>query len=176
MNRNKPIQVLTLTLCLLGRVIPHPWNMTPTITLSLITTQTLGRLASILVTLLGFFIADLVLASLQHHAILGSWSLFTYSGLLFITLLASYWPTQTNQQKIGLLFIASLGFWLWTNLGCWITMPEYSKNLTGLCQCYGAALPFLKNQLLGDGLWYAALSFLLSFTTTNSSIATQQLG
>lgn len=48
---------------------------------------------------------------------------------------------------------ASLAYWLWTNLGVWLTSGIYAKNLAGLANCYVAALPFLQNAMLGDLIW-----------------------
>jgi hypothetical protein len=56
---------------------------------------------------------------------------------------------------------ASFGFWLWTNLGVWLLSGLYPKTTAGFFECYIAALPFLRNGLLGDIVWITAILFLL---------------
>ena len=163
MKPSKSLRSIALTLAVIGRVMPHPWNMTPTLTLSLLCGQHFKRAYAIALTLLGLALSDAVLALIQHHSIFGTWSLFTYTGMLAITALSSTYSCHNYKQNILMLLSASLFFWLWTNFGCWLSMPEYSKNILGLIQCYSLALPFLKNQLYGDMLWYSALTFLLSY-------------
>jgi hypothetical protein len=55
------------------------------------------------------------------------------------------------------ILCSSLGFWIWTNFGVWATSGLYSKTLTGLGECYIAALPFLLNSLIGDMIWGLAI-------------------
>ena len=156
-DRNPP-KYLIILFAVCGRLIPHLWNMTPTLSLSLLSGRLFKTWQAITLTLFGMLVSDALLAILQHHAILGSWSLFTYSALLITTLAARYFSHNSWRSRIVLLLSSSLFFWLWTNFGCWLQMPLYPKNLFGLLQCYSAALPFLQHQLLGDAVWFSALS------------------
>ena len=139
-------------LAILSRLLPHPNNLTPIITSSVFNGLNLKRYQALIFTLLGFFFTDCVLALWQHHAVLGSWSLFSYSGLLIITLLAKKMPSHRPPLTLLCILGYSLGFWCWTNLGCFLTMPEYAFSWYGFTQCYIAAIPFLKNQLAADTL------------------------
>ena len=156
-DRNPP-KYLIILIAVFGRLIPHPWTMTPTLSLSLLSGRLFKTWQAIALTLLGMLVSDSLLAILQHHTILGSWSLFTYSALLITTVAAHYIPHHSWRSRILLVLSSSLFFWLWTNFGCWLQMPLYQKNLFGLLQCYSAALPFLQHQLLGDMLWFSALT------------------
>jgi hypothetical protein len=49
-------------------------------------------------------------------------------------------------------------FFILTNLGVWALTPLYPKTLSGLSECYVAALPFFRNTLAGD-LLYSGLLF-----------------
>jgi hypothetical protein len=51
---------------------------------------------------------------------------------------------------IGSSLAASVAFFLVTNLMCWRIGLGYSPDLAGLTHCYGQALPFFRNTLLGD--------------------------
>lgn len=55
------------------------------------------------------------------------------------------------------LLACSLIFFAASNFAVWAFSGMYSADLTGLLQCYAAALPFLKNTIAGDLLWAAAL-------------------
>ena len=71
------------TIAILGRIIPHLPNATPLTSLSLVAGALLTRPKALFVTFLALFLSDSLLAYLYHYPILGSWSLFTYSGFCF---------------------------------------------------------------------------------------------
>jgi hypothetical protein len=136
----------------IGRAIPHPPNVTPLVSLSLLAGMRFAKLYAITITLLSLFLSDCLLAFFQGHSIFGFWSWFTYSGFLFIVLGTAFFKKQTNIASIIILTLCSaLGFWLWTNLGSWYVM--YPHHLSGLMDCYIAGLPFLRNALIGDLIW-----------------------
>lgn len=141
----------------LSRILPHPANMTAMTSVSLLAGVQFSRLQSLIMIVFSLLLSDLVLAYAYGYSILGSWSLFTYSGFLLIAFLSSFVKKINNLRLFGLLICSSLGFWLWTNFGTWLCSGLYSKNLTGLSACYIAALPFLRNQLIGDVAWMLVL-------------------
>lgn len=53
----------------------------------------------------------------------------------------------------------SVFFFLVTNLGSWVLMPQYSADLSGLIASYTAALPFFKNSIISAVL-YSSLMFV----------------
>jgi hypothetical protein len=159
MKKNKNIAYLFAMFAVITRIIPHPYNLTSTITASVFSGVNFSRRKALCITLAGLFISDVALAIIQQHAILGSWSLFTYSGLVGITLLAKKTPHHKPVKSIVYVLGYAGLFWLWTNLGCFISMPEYPKNIVGLYTCYYNALPFLKNQLLGNLIWWTVLNY-----------------
>ena len=57
---------------------------------------------------------------------------------------------------LGGTVLASILFFLTTNLAVWAFGTMYSHNLTGLMECYAMAVPFFKNSLLGD-LFYTGI-------------------
>ena len=175
MKRNT-FNLLIISTLILGRIIPHPYNMTPTITFALLSTQLFSRRHAIAVSLLCFILSDAILALLQHHSVWGTWSLFTYSAITLIAYTSSITQNDKNLKLFKLLIYSSLGFWLWTNLGCWITMPTYSKDIHGLLLCFTLALPFLKNQLIGDSLWLMATLGALHHFKKHTSLNRQLKG
>lgn len=60
-------------------------------------------------------------------------------------------PNMTS-ALVGAAF-SSVVFFLITNAACWLTMPEYSKDLSGLLNSYAAGLPFFRGTFVGDLLF-----------------------
>ena len=153
MKTQTRIKILMVIIALFGRLIPHPFNMTPTAAFAARSGQLFKRRHALLISLGSFFLADITLALWQHHAVFGSWSVFTYSALAMMTFCAHTTAQWSRSSQWLFVIGGSLGFWLWTNFGCWLSMPEYPLSLAGLLSCYARALPFLSSQLLGDSLW-----------------------
>ncbi len=51
----------------------------------------------------------------------------------------------------------SIAFFLLTNAGHWFFTTMYPKSMGGLIECYGMAIPFLRNTLVGNVFWSAML-------------------
>lgn len=149
--------LLWISIAIISRIIPHPWNITANTALALSTGWLFSNNHALALSLLSFCIADCILAIIQHHPIFGYWSLFSYSGIGAITLAGQLLSRKLKTQHGMLLVSSSIGYWLWTNLGVWLTTTTYSNNLAGLIDCYSMALPFLKSSLIGDSLWFSAI-------------------
>lgn len=61
-------------------------------------------------------------------------------------------------RLIGTSLGASVLFFLITNFGSWLTLPMYSKDISGLMASYTAGIPFFQNTVVGD-LFYVMLFF-----------------
>lgn len=59
----------------------------------------------------------------------------------------------TMLSALGGAMIGSVAFFLITNAACWLTMPEYSKDFSGLLNSYAAGLPFFRGTFVGDLLY-----------------------
>lgn len=149
----------------LGRLLPHPPNVTPMTSIALFGGSQLGRALGFAVVMISMILGDIGLAYLMGYQAFGAWSLFTYTGFAAIILAGSWLrSTPSALRTLGFLLGSSLGFWLWTNFGLWAVGGEgalYPRTMEGLVACYVAALPFLRNALAGDLIWGAAL--FLSF-------------
>ena len=149
MPNNKKLAILFILIGILGRIIPHPANVTPITNLCIFSGRKLSRVLAMMTILITMAISDILLALIKGYPAFGSWTLFTYSGFIAITLL--------YRGPIMLVVLsATLGYWLWTNFGVWwlgMLTTHYTHNLNGLIACYIAALPFLRNALLGNLLW-----------------------
>ncbi len=135
-----------------ARLIPHPPNLTPITAMALFGGAHFpdARLA-FLVTGAALLLSDLVLG--LHNLIpvvYGSLALIVGIGL-----------TLRRRRRVlpiaGAALASSLLFFVVTNFGVWALTSLYPKTLAGLLACYAAALPFVRNTLLGDMLYTAVL-------------------
>lgn len=144
------IALLAIAIAVIGRIIPHPPNATPLAALAILSGYALRKSWAILITLLSLVISDAILSLFNHYSVFGSWSLFTYSGFL----LMSYWAPTQGLKNVGIYtFFATVAYWLWTNLGSWMIGSLYGHTAQGLLGCYIAALPFLRNALIGTFIY-----------------------
>lgn len=138
-----------LVLLVCARCVPHIANFSPVIALAVLAGAVFSRRVAVGIMLTGLFFSDCVLSYLYGYPILGSWSVFVYSGLGFCTLLGTAIPRSSGFPRYFLTTVCSgFGFWLWTNLASWWSM--YAHSFSGVVQCYVAALPFLQRTLLGS--------------------------
>lgn len=152
--------ILWLLFAVVGRIIPHPPNITPFTNLSLIAGTKLNLLNANILVLLGLFISDMMLAWLYGYPLFGYWTLFGYSGFLFCTWVGKKFSNMPSLKNwLLLLATLSVGYWLWTNLGVWLLSGFYAHTWEGLWFCYYMALPFLRNALIGDLGWFLIIYF-----------------
>ncbi len=147
-----PVNITFVALMILSRLIPHPPDLTPTIVLSILLRECSFRFSALLCVVAGQAISDILLGFLYHYPMWGSWSLFTYSGLLFAVLFFRFNFTQ--------LFLATFLFWVWTNFGVFLLSGLYLHTQEAFIQCYIFAFPFLGFSLLGTLFYYALIRVL----------------
>lgn len=161
-----------LWVCVLGRVIPHPYNATPLTSLALFSAFFFQRRYAGLVTLSCLLISDAAVAFVYGYAFMGSWSVFTYSGFLLIALLASLRQRLPNYTRSMIYTVlAACGYWIWTNFGTWLISDSlYPHTLIGLQACYVAGLPFLRHAILGALIWSTAIYWVATRCFTRAGL------
>ncbi len=146
-----------LLIATLGRLLPHPANVTPLTAVAMMTAIELPWFISAPFLLTALLLSDLLLASVYHYPAFGNWTLFTWSGYLLVALATKgYYRLPHSWRKtawLGGILIVSLIYWLWSNFGCWLLSGLYPHSSTGLLACYIAAMPFLRHSLLGNLFW-----------------------
>lgn len=160
-TNNKIYLILSLVfLGIVTRVIPHLPNSTALLFSSLMFGYLVSRSFALLLTLFISISSDVLISFIYGYPVFGYWSWFTYSGFLVTAFMGSCLNSITFRNSTISLLSASLLFWVWTNLGVWLVAGLYSKTISGLIACYIAALPFLKNQLMGDLVCLGALGLV----------------
>jgi hypothetical protein len=93
-----------------------------------------------------------------------------YSSLAILVFAGSLVSKKVNYVNsiLGILS-GSLAFFLITNLGSWILMPQYSADFSGLLASYSAAIPFFKNSII-SGLLFSTIMYL-SYKVLETRIA-----
>ncbi|MBD3363372.1 hypothetical protein GF362_06670 [Candidatus Dojkabacteria bacterium] len=109
---------------------------------------------SFLVPFLIMFFSDLIIGNTNIF-----W--FTWSGFLagpVIGIMIDRYIAKKDRTRLSRTVtlstaggvISTLIFYIWTNLGVVLLTNMYSKDVEGLIQSYINALPFLRNQFLGN--------------------------
>ncbi|QEG20865.1 DUF6580 family putative transport protein [Mariniblastus fucicola] len=85
-------------------------------------------------------------------------------------------PVKALTQFLGSVFAMSLAFFLISNFSVWSMGQWYPVSLSGLAQCFTAAIPFFKYTLGGDmmfatgvfAVWYAVECRTVALPTIGS--------
>jgi hypothetical protein len=147
-----------------ARLIPHGWNFTPLAAIGLFGAAYFGRRSwGLLVPFIALFISDLFLNNVIYSQFYEGFTFITswwvYAGFAAVVLigLALLQAQKTPQRVLMASILASLAFFLVSNLSTFFETTLYPRNAAGLLACYTAGLPFLKNTLLGDMLYCTVL-------------------
>jgi len=139
----------------LSRLIPHPPNFTPVISIALLSGCFFNNIyLSIIVLLLSIFISDFFLGFYENMS-------YVYFSFILINLIFFNISHKINFKNLYLFScFATLIFYLVSNFSVWATGTLYEKNLSGLINCYFLAIPFLKNTLIST-LFYSYLGLFI---------------
>jgi len=146
-NNNLNI-IFFLFIILFSRLLPHPPNFTPIISIAILCPIFFKKdFVSIGVIILGMFVTDLFLGFYSSMTI-------TYLTLIIIFYFNKVFFKIINFKRIILTsFLSSLIFFIITNFNVWLFGNLYSKNFEGLINCYIMAIPFFHNTLISTTLF-----------------------
>lgn len=165
MNEQKPfwadrrsqllLAVGLVLVAIVGRLMPHPPNMTPVAGAALLAGSVLARRYwALAVPLLAMLASDMLIG---FH----SWGVLiaVYVGLALPALLGRFVSRGPSRYlRIGgLAFLGAVSFFIISNLGVFAFTPHYPPTWGGLAACFAAAIPFFKYTLLGDLVWAVSL-------------------
>lgn len=143
-----------VAVAVLGRLLPHPDNVTPLAAIGLFAGAYLDRRIFLLVPVIAAFIGDLSGPGFYNLMVM----LFVYTGLLLSSLSGRIFLNGKSKfPRLPVAILASaIGFYLISNIGPWWAYYEHSWN--GLLTCYINGLPYLGRTLAGD-VFYSLIFF-----------------
>ena len=169
-----------------GRIIPHPYNMSPIAAMGLLGSAYFSRKwMALLIPFLATWFSDLFINNVIYAEffngftwfyagsawVYGSYALIIMMGYLLLN-------TVTIARIASSSILATSIFFLITNFGAWIGNPMYPQTFEGLMMSYAAGLPFLQGSFVGDLMYSGILfgGFALAGKTLNIAIAkTEQI-
>ena len=183
MKKNLLLIVLFIAIIFFGRIFPHPYNFTPLIAVTLLSSYSLSnKFLAISIPLVGFWLSDLFINNYIYAGFFADFIVFntvmiwTYGAIILVALMGSSFLNKISMGKVVLANLSgSTIFYLISNFGIWAFSPMYAKTLAGVVQCYSLALPFYGTSLMGD-LVYSALLFgayQLVFSKTPNFLTSQ---
>ena len=145
--------VVLILLAVASRLLPHAPNFTPVAALGLFAGATLGRRAAWLVPFGALLLSDAVIGF--YHPMSMFWN---YAGFAACLLMGSGLLARSRSlaRLGGATLASSLAFFVLSNFGMWAS-GYYPRTLAGLGASYAAGLPFLRNTLVSDVVFTAAL-------------------
>jgi len=183
LKKNLLLIVLFIAIIFFGRIFPHPYNFTPLIAVTLLSSYSLSnKFLAISIPLVGFWLSDLFINNYIYAGFFADFIVFntvmiwTYGAIILVALMGSSFLNKISMGKVVLANLSgSTIFYLISNFGIWAFSPMYAKTLAGVVQCYSLALPFYGTSLMGD-LVYSALLFgayQLVFSKTPNFLTSQ---
>ena len=138
---------------IVGRLVPHLWNMTPIAAVVILAGAKFGWKWGAGVAVIGMFLGDLILGFYTPQVMISVYACLALSGVIGYLIKKS----QKTGVILGASAISTIIFFLVTNYAVWQWSPLYFHNLSGLITSYIAGLPFFANQILGDMFFTLAL-------------------
>ena len=155
--KNYFLPISLILIISLSRIIPHPYNFTPLLAVGIFSGFYFRQfIVGLFVTIFAMFIGDLYLGF--HNTMI-----FTYLALIVPVALGIFIKRFKFIEVVVTGLISSIGFFLITNFGAWLTLDMYEKNLSGLINSYILAIPFFHNTLISTFLYLLLLKVLFEF-------------
>ena len=157
-NINSVILLASAILALsFARLIPHPWNFSPMIAAGIFAGFYFRHFyLGSFVIILSMFLGDLFLGF--HNTMF-----FTYLSLAIVVLVGLYLKNLKFTNILYGTLASSIVFFIIANLGAWLTLEMYSKDINGLVQSYTMAIPFFHNTLISTFVYLYIFKTLFEF-------------
>ena len=166
MNKKKIlIAILLVVIGVIGRLVrinffPELYNVEPITVIALLAGAFLGLGYAAAVPLAIIAITDMYLGNTS--VLFFTWSAWAVIGLGGLIVRKSKKDSfKFGLKMTGLGILASVFFYIWTNFGVWISWNMYPHTLEGLIQCYVLAIPFFRNNLVGNLIIIPSVIFTL---------------
>ena len=147
------LMILGAAACRLLTNYFHLWNFTPIAAMGLFAGANMrDKKLSFLVPFIALFLTDLVLGlHKEMFSVYASVALIVFIGMWLE-------KRQTVFNIFSAALVSSVLFYGVTNFFAWISNPLYTQDVQGLIRNYTLALPFFRNEILGD-LFFSGVLF-----------------
>jgi hypothetical protein len=177
-NKNFWLVCGLIAVAVIFRIIPHPFNFTPVMAISLFAgAKFRDKKWSLIIPVVAMFLSDILLAYMNHYPVFHNTIFFIYGSILLIIALG--WKLQSeklNVSKTALFTLfSSILFFVISNLAVWVFGGLYTADADGLMKCFAMAVPFFKYTLLGDAFFVTVLFGVYEFAARRIQIANAQL-
>jgi len=156
--RNSLIIVALIVAAAATRLMPHPPNFAPVMSIALFGSAVFAnRWGGIAIAIAAMAQSDMFIGS---HSTLP----FVYVGMLVTGMLGFFLRSNRTAFRIlNFTLAGSIIFFVVSNLGVFLTQDLYPKTWAGLVACYVAAVPFFQNSVAADVLFSGILFTLHHF-------------
>lgn len=150
---------------IIGRMLLQAYpNVETIMVVSVIAGALLGPYLGFVVALFSVIGSDMLIGNTSILAY--TWTAWAMVGIASSVLKRKKRSTNNSSVRVGrdtALFtgaglLGTVFFYAWTNFGVWHIGGLYPHTMQGLVNCYVMALPFLRNQLLGNLVIVPAVS------------------
>jgi len=168
------VATLFMVLAIVLRLVPHAYNLAAIGAAAMFIGCFWSARIGVLACLAAMAVSDILghFLAIPSMGFYAPWMMATVYGSMAASALIGK-AIKAGHSGVGLplwlgAVLGSLAstavFFLVTNFACWLdpTMSNYPRTLSGLGECYVAALPFTRNTLIGNlaftGLFFGAFA------------------
>lgn len=149
----------------ISRLLPHLPNFTPVGAVCLFgAAHYSNKKTAYLVPLIAIWISDVLVNNILYAEYFDGFTWFysgfawQYASYVLTVLVGTLLIKKVNIKSVTVgALLATLVFFIMSNLGVWASGNMYPMTAEGLISCFAAALPFLGGTLLGNLLYCAVL-------------------
>jgi hypothetical protein len=139
---------------LVMRLVPHPGNFSPVAAIALFAGFYFSKKWAIILPLAIMFLSDLAIGTYDWKLMAVVYACMALAGAIGVM--------ARKHKNTATIITSSLAvsviFFLATNFAVWLFSAWYTRDFSGLMQCYALAVPFFRNNLLGN-LFYTGVFF-----------------
>ncbi len=168
----------------ISRFLPHPPNFTAIAAVSLFAGAVLASKWLAFILPLGvMYLSDFVINNTVSRPFFpdregmifwADYMVWVYLGIAATVLIGMFFLKKRSPLKlIGAGIGSGLIFWLLSNFGILIQPGGYPETMSGAMACYSAAVPFLRNALMGDIIFVLLIFGIWDYVTKSSTSEVQ---
>lgn len=153
------VALILIAIGIAGRLLPHLWNFTPVIAVSIIAGLYLGYRYAFAIVLAIMLLSDIFLGFYSLPIMVS-----VYGSIALFGIIGMWLKKYKSVATIGAgSIVASVLFFLITNSAVWAFTPYYASSIDGLFASLTAGLPFFRTAIVGDLVYSLSLFVIFEF-------------